>query len=200
VKVNKVSEPELPEIDEKFIKAFGVEDGTMESLRAEIRSNMERELTQKLRTMNKERVMDALLEANKPIIPKAMIQDEAKRMKENTQRDMAQSGQATNFDIPTSVFEPQAERRVALGLLVGKLIDEQNVQADADRVRAMVEEFTQSYENPQEVVDYYMGNKEQLAPIENLVVEEQVVEWVLEQANVEEEQASFADLMGAGEQ
>ncbi len=198
VKVNKVSEPEMPEIDEDFVKAFGVEDGTEASLRAEVRGNMERELKQKLKTLTKEKVMDALLAANPVTVPKAMVQREAEVIKSQAMNEMAQAGQASSMDLPASVFEPQAERRVALGLLINAVVSENGIELDQQRVNETIAEFAQSYEQPQEVIDFYNGNKEQRAMVENLVLEDQVVDTVLDKAKVEDEPATFAGVVGAG--
>ena len=195
VKVIKVAEPVLPEIDEDFVKAFGVDDGTVESLRTEIKANLERELEQKIKATTKERVLDALLQANSLTIPKAMVQEDAQRIKSQTQQEMAQSGQGKAIDFPVSMFEPQAERRVSLGLLIGDIVRKQEIKVDADRVRKTVEAFAASYENPQEVVDYYMNDREQRSGVENLVLEDQVVDWLLDQAQVEDENQSFDELM-----
>jgi trigger factor len=196
VKIREVQEPVLPPVDEDFIKAFGVEDGTAESLRAEIRANMERELRQKLRAMTKERVLDALLEHNPVDVPRVMIEEEAGRLKKQTQQELAQSGQGNAIDFPVSMFEPQARRRVALGLLIGDIIRTQQIKPEESRVRSTVEEFASSYENPDEVVNYYLADKEQRAAIENLVLEEQAIDWLLEQARVEDEAKSFDEMMG----
>lgn len=196
VTVREVQEPVLPEVDEDFVKAFGVEDGTVESLQAEIRANMERELRQKLRSLTKERVLDALLEHNPVDVPTVMIRDEAGRLKTQAQQEMAQSGQGNAIDFPVSMFEPQAKRRVALGLLIGDIIRSQQMKPDEDRVRSTVEDFAASYENPEEVVNYYLTDKEQRGAIENLVLEEQAIDWLLEQAKVEDEAKSFDEVMG----
>lgn len=195
VKVNQVAEPVRPEIDEDFVKAFGVEDGTVESLRTEIRANLERELDQKIKATTKERVLDALLQANSLTIPKAMVQEDAQRMKSQTQQEMAQSGQGNAFDFPVSMFESKAERRVSLGLLIGDIVRKQEIKVDADRVRNTIEAFAASYENPDEVVNYYMNDREQRGGVENLVLEDQAVDWLLDRAQVEDENQSFDDLM-----
>jgi trigger factor len=194
--VREVTEPVLPEVDEEFVKAFGVENGALETLRAEIRDNMTRELRQKLRSQTKERVLDALLSANPVVVPKAMVQEEAKRLKRQTQQELAQSRQGNVIDFPVSMFEKQAERRVALGLLVGDLIRKQDLKVDEARVRAMVEEFATAYENPDEVMNYYLSDRDQRAAVENVVLEEQVVDWILDRAQVEEERKTFDEIMG----
>lgn len=198
VTVRNVAEPVLPAVDAEFAKAFGVEDGTEASLRSEIRANMERELRQKLRNLTKERALDALLAANSLTIPKAMVADEAQRLKKQTQQEMARSGQGSVIDFPVSMFEPRAERRVALGLLIGEIIRGQNLELDQTRVRSTVEEIASSYENPEEVVNYYLSDRNQRAAVENLVLEEQVVDWILAQAQVEDEHQGFEALMESG--
>jgi len=196
-KVLKVAEPTLPEVDGEFAKSFGVEDGTVEGLRAEIRKNMGRELKQKLTSMTKERVMDALLAANPIDVPKSMIEEECARIRAQTQQEMAQAGQASKLDLPLSLFEEQAKRRVTLGLLLGSVMGEQNLDLDQDRVKATIEEFAASYENPAEMVEFYAKNPQQRRQVESLVLEDQVVDWLLSQANVTEEQLSFSGVVGS---
>ena len=196
-KVLKVTEPALPELDEEFVKSFGVEDGTVESLRSEIRGNMERELKQKLTSMTKERVMDALLAVNPLDVPKAMVEEEAERIKAQTQNEMAQAGQKSKLDLPLDMFTEQAKRRVALGLLLGSVMREQKLELDQDRVNATIEEFAASYEDPAELVEWYAKNPQQRRQVESLVLEEQVVDWLLSQAKVTEEPLSFAGVVGS---
>ena len=195
VKVLRVAEPQLPELDEEFIKAFGVDAGTVEGLRADIAKNMQHELKQKLNSVTKERVMDVLIAANPMDIPKAMVMQEAERMKEQMVQDMQQRGQSSSMDLPVSVFEGQARRRVQLGLLVSEIMSAQEFKADEDQVRETIAEFAESYENPQEVVDYYLQDKNARASIENLVLENMVVEWVLGQVQVADESKAFSEIM-----
>ncbi|HPE81752.1 MAG: trigger factor [Sedimenticolaceae bacterium] len=195
VKVLRVSEPKLPEIDEEFVKAFGVEAGTVEALRADVAKNMQHELTQKLKNITKEHVMDALIAANPLEIPKAMVNQEAERMKQQVVQDMQQRGQQSNMDLPASVFTDQAKRRVHLGLLVAEIINTQQIKAQEEQLRETIAAFAESYENPQEVVDYYMQDKSARASIENLVLENQVVDWVLSQVQVTDEPKTFAGIM-----
>jgi trigger factor len=169
VKVLRVTEPQLPALDEEFIKAFGVEAGTVEALREDVAKNMRHELKQKLNSITKERVMDVLVAANPMDIPKAMITQEAERMKQQMVQDMQQRGQTSSVDLPVSVFEEQ--------------------------VRETIAEFAESYENPQEVVDYYLNDKNARASIENLVLENQVVEWVLGQVQLADENKVFSEIM-----
>lgn len=195
VKVNRVAEPVLPEIDEEFVKAFGVDAGTVEALREDVAKNMRHELRQKLRAITKERVMDALIAANPMDVPKALVDQEAERMKQQMVQDMQQRGQGSRMDLPAGVFADQARRRVHLGLLVAEIIAQEKLEASDDMVRETIAEFAESYENPQEVIDYYLQDKEARRGIENLVLENRVVEWALGQVQLAEESRSFAEVM-----
>ncbi len=201
VEVTKVSEPVLPEIDEEFIKAFGLENGTVEELRSEIRSNMERELEDKLGALVKEKALDALLEANSDLdIPKAMIKKESQTLKDQTMQNMQQYGQSSDIDLPLDLFEDQAKRRVSLGLLVAEVIKANEIKLDDERVKDKIEKFAKTYEKPQEVIDYYNSNAEQMALVQNIVLEEQVVDWVMEQAKVEDVKSSFEEITAPAQQ
>ncbi|HEC07648.1 MAG TPA: trigger factor [Thiolapillus brandeum] len=195
VEVKTVAEPKLPELDEEFVKSMGVEDGTEESLRNEIRENMEREVRQKVKGRTKEQVMDALLAANEFTVPAAMVSQEAAALKQQTQQEMAQSGQQSTVDLPVSVFEPQAERRVKLGLLVGEIMRKNEIEVDQARVDEAIAEQASTFENPQEIIDWYKENAQARASVENVVLEDQVVDMILDQAKVEEEQLSFDELL-----
>ena len=198
VKVHRVSEPQLPEVDEDFVKAFGVEAGTVEALRDDIAKNMRHELKQRLDAVSKERAMDALIAANPMDVPKAMVSQEAERMKQQTLQEMQQRGQHSSMDLPASVFEGQARRRVHLGLLVGEIIQQQGLSAAEDAVRATIAEFAESYEDPQEVIDYYLQDANARKSIENLVLENAVVDWIMGQVQVGEENKSFSEVMDKG--
>jgi trigger factor len=199
IKVLRVAEPKLPEIDEDFVKEFGVEAGTVEALREEVGQNMRNELEQKLSGMLKDAAMDALRDANELDIPAAMVTQEAERMKQQTMQDMQQRGQAASFDLPASVFEEQAKKRVHLGMLVAEIIDGQGLKAEDDDVRETITKLAGSYEDPQEVIDFYMNNPDQKAGVENLVLENKVTDWVVGQMKVNEEKRTFSDVMNPGE-
>jgi len=195
IKVLKVAEPKLPEIDEDFIKEFGVEAGTVEALRKEVGDNMRHELDQKTSGMLKDGVMGILREANPVDVPAAMVTQEAERMKQQALQDMAARGQQASFDLPASVFEDQARDRVHLGMLVSQIIEEQQLKVEDAELQQTITKLAGSYEDPQEVVDYYMNNPEQRRSLENLVMEEKVVEWVTSQVKVNEEKRTFSDVM-----
>ena len=200
VTVKSVAEPKLPEVDEEFVKSLGVEDGTEESLRKEVRENMERELKQKLKSRTKERVMDALLEVHEIQVPAAMVQREAEALKQQTQQEMAQSGQQSTVDLPASIFEPQAERRIKLGLIVGEIIRGNEIEVDQARVDEAIAEQAATFEEPQEIIDWYANNPQPRSSVENVVMEDQAVEWVLEKAKVEDENLSFDELVNPKQQ
>jgi len=195
VNVKKIAEPVLPEIDEEFAKAFGIAEGGVEGMRKEIRSNMERELQEKVRSVVKEQAMDLLLEVNQVDVPKALIRQEAEALQQQTKQNLLQNGRAGNMDLPLDLFENQAKRRVALGLIMGEVIKTQKIELDNDRVRARIEEFAQSYEDPQEVIGHYLKDKKLLSSVENVVLEDQVVDWVIEQVQVEKKADTFDQLM-----
>jgi trigger factor len=195
VEVKAVAEPKLPEVDEAFIKALGVEEGTEDALRKEIRENMDREVRQKVKGRTKEAVMDALLAANEFDVPGAMIAQEAQALKQQTQQEMAQGGQQSTLDLPASVFEPQAERRVKLGLMVNELIRGNEIDVDQARVDEAIAEQAATFEDPDEIINWYRENPEARSSVENVVMEDQVVDLILEKAKVEEEKLSFDELL-----
>ncbi|AKH20232.1 trigger factor [Sedimenticola thiotaurini] len=195
VEVTKVSESVLPEVNEEFIKAFGIKEDGVEGFYREIRANMTRELEDKIRNQVKEQAMDALLEANKLDVPKALVKREAEVLLQQTKANLAQGGQGNNINLPVELFEDQAKKRVTLGLIIAEVVSSNSIEVDEDRVRQRIEEFAQTYEEPQQVIDYYYGNKEQLSGIQNLVLEDQVVDWVLDQVKVEDVTKTFDEVM-----
>jgi trigger factor len=192
VTVHRVNEPRLPDLDAAFVQSFGVADGTVESLRADVRANMARELEQRLEAALKERVMNLLLERNPLDIPAALVADEAQRLRDQAKGDLTRAGHSSALELPVSLFEEQARRRVWLGLLVGEVIRSQGLQVDGERVRRKIERLAESYEQPEDVVNWYYGNREALRPVENLVLEDQVADWVVSRVQVEDEPTTFA--------
>ena len=190
VTLDAVSEPVVPSVDADFVKTFGVEDGDVERFMADVRGNMERELKQRLEARTKERVMDMLFEANAIVVPNVLVRSEEEAMGE--QMRQALGGGKMNF--PSSMFEAGARRRVALGLILGKFVQENGVEVDAGRVREAVERVASTYEYPEEVVAYYYGDPERLSSFETMALESQVVDLVLGQVTVEMESVSFEEL------
>jgi len=198
VKVNAVEEPHLPELNDELAKAFGIADGGVTALRAEVRKNMERELEQAVLNANKQAVMDKLLDLNQVEVPHALIANEATALMDQMRQNMhIPKGKSINMD--PSMFEPQAKRRVSLGLLLSELIKGNDLKAAPEKVRARVEALASSYERPEEVIKWYYSDKGRLAEVESLVLEDQVVEWVLGQANAQVVERSFDEVMNPGQ-
>jgi len=197
LKATKVSEPKLPEIDAEFIKAFGVEDGDIDKFHSDVRGNMEKELEQRVRQTNKNATMEALLAVNEIIAPSAMVAEEVKSQKTQAVQRMGQD--MANFDIsnlPDEMFEEEAKKRVQTGLLIGELIKSEKIELDNERVESTLEDMAGSYEDPAQVKDYYRQNQEARTSLEGMVLEEQVVEFLLEKATVTNKQSSFEEMMG----
>ncbi len=196
-KVISVAEPKAPELDDEFAKSFGVEDGSIDQLRADIRENMERELGNKLRENLKKTVMDKLIEANDVLVPKALIDHEC----DNLQKQMMESGNLqSGMTLPKELFEGEAKRRVSLGLIIGEAIKVSEIKPDAERVTAKVEDLAKTYEDPQEVINHYNSNPQLKQSLEALVMEEMVVEWIVDQAKVTDKPSNFKDLMNPQQQ
>ena len=192
VTVHRVNEPRLPDLDEAFVRSFGVADGTADSLRADVRANMERELEQRLEAALKERVMNLLMERNPLDVPAALVADEAQRLRNQAKGDLTRAGHSSALELPLSLFEEQARRRVWLGLLVGEVIRSQGLKVDGERVRRKIDRLAESYEQPDDVVSWYYANHDALRPVENLVLEDQVADWVVTRLQVEDEPTTFA--------
>ncbi|MAR93191.1 MAG: trigger factor [Pseudomonadales bacterium] len=194
ITVNRVEERTLPEVDAEFISNFSQkEDTSMEDFRAEIRKNMERELKNAVKNRVKKQVMDGVLAQNEVDVPKALIDQEINRQR---QQMMQQFGGGQNIDpnmLPADLFEAQATRAVKLALVLGELIKEKDIKADADRVRSTIEEMAEPYENPEQVVSWYYENQQMLQQIESMVLEDQVVDAILESASVTDQEMSYQD-------
>ena len=198
VKVNAVQEQQLPEIDAEFMKRFGVEDGEMATLKAEIEKNMQRELKAALKNRLKHQVMDGVLEKNEIEVPAALLENEINVMRQQMFQQFGGGQAMENFDtsmLPAELFSEQATRRVSLGLLLSKAIEDNDIKPEEEEVRAAVEEIASAYEVKQEVIDYYYNNKQQLAQVEAMVLEDKVVELLLAQADVSDEKLSYEELM-----
>lgn len=197
VTVKKVEEPELPAVDAEFAKSLGVADGDLAKMRDEIRANLEREVGVRLKSRTKESVMNALLASTSFEVPKALVQEDQRRLAEMARADLAARGvQTKDAPIPVELFAAPAERRVRLGLLLAELVRSENLQARQDQIRKAIEDIAQSYERPAEVIQWYLGNRERVAEIESVVLEDNVVQWVLQRAKVVDAPVAFNELMG----
>jgi len=198
ITLKEVGAAKLPEVDEEFAKALGVADGDVTKMRAEVKANLEREVSHRLKARVKEQAMDALLDAHPIEVPRALVAREAEQMAGNARRDMEQRGMATK-DLPISAewFVEQAQRRVKLGLVLAELVKAKDLYAKPEQVRALVEDFAASYEDPKEVIDWYYSQPERMAQAEALVIEDNAVEWVLANAKTEDKTIDFDELMGS---
>tara|TARA_R110001592_G_scaffold18703_4_gene77278 strand:- start:8620 stop:9966 length:1347 start_codon:yes stop_codon:yes gene_type:complete len=190
--VHSVSAPALPELDDEFFAKFGVEEGGIEAFRSEVRKNMERELRQAIKTKVKTQVMDGLLATNSIDVPKALVSTEIDRLREQAVQQFG-GANIKPEQLPAELFEEQAKRRVSLGLVVADVVKQNDIKPDNDRVRAMVEELASAYQEPEQVVNWYYQNEQQLAEIQSVVLEEQVVDTVLQKAQVTTKQVPYED-------
>jgi len=195
--VQKVEAPHLPEIDADFARQLGVADGDLDKMRVEVRSNLEREVKKRLLAKVKEQVMDALLKVNPITVPKALVEMESQQMAEAARRDMESRGMGMkNIPLQASWFTEQATRRVKLGLLLAELVKARDLHVKPEQVRAIVDEAAETFEDPKEVVRWYYSQPQRLAEAEALALENNVVDWVLANANVSETPVAFEALMG----
>ncbi|WP_027864173.1 trigger factor [Massilia alkalitolerans] len=197
ITLNKLEWAHMPEVDAEFAKSLGIEDGSIEKMREDIKTNLEREVNARIKARNKEAVMDALVKSTELDVPKAMIQQDSERLAEMTRQDMAQRGMDVKaMPFPPEMFADKAERRVRLGLILSQLVQDNNLQATQEQVKAQIEDFSQSYEDPKEVLKYYYSDRRRLAEVEALVLEENVVNYVLGKAKVSSKTIAFDELMG----
>ncbi|MFE8644037.1 trigger factor [Sphingomonas sp. NCPPB 2930] len=198
VTVKKIEQANLPEVNELLAKSLGIADGTVDGLRADIKKNLEREVKFRVLSRNKQAVMDALISKAELDLPKASVQAEVERMVESARADLKQRGikDADKAPIPDDVFRPQAERRVRLGLVVAELVRANALQAKPEQIKAHIDELAASYEKPADVVRWYQSDRQRLAEVEAVVIENNVTDFVLSKAKVTEKAVSFDELMG----
>ncbi|MDO4658627.1 trigger factor [Kingella sp. (in: b-proteobacteria)] len=198
ITVHNVAEPELPEVDADFAKTLGIADGDVAKMREEIKKNVAREVKRRVDARNTDAVMAALRSAHSFDLPEVFVKDEAQRLADEMKQNFAQQGlDASNFDLPADMFTERAEQRVALGLLLPTLVEEFKLQATDEQVKAIIADVADSYEDPQEVMDWYFEDRSRLAGPTNLAVEANVVDYVLGKAQVTEKALSFEEVMGA---
>ena len=200
VEVHRVEEPELPELDDAFAESFGVSEGGLDTLRGEVRANMERELADGLRRTLKQHVMEALIAGNEIELPESMVRDEVARAMQRRQEDLARSGiDSQQVELTPDMFDEPVRRRISLDLLVAEIVKEHRIELDHARVRARVESIASTYQDPARILDWYYSDRERLSGIESLVFEDQVVDWILEHAQVVDEPTSFDRILNPGQ-
>ncbi len=198
VTVKKVEAQNLPELNEEFIKGLGLADGSLDALRADIKRNLEREVKFRVAARNKAAVMEALLKLVDFDLPQSLVAAESDRLVEGAREDLKARGikDADKAPIPAEMFKPQAERRVRLGLTVAELVKANNLQANPEQLQAHIQELAQSYEQPAQVVAWYMSDRQRMAEVEAVVIEGNVADFVLSKAKVTDKALSFEELMG----
>jgi len=166
-------------------------------MREDIKRNLEREVSARTKAKTKDSVMDALIKVSELDVPKALIEQDIERLMEMAQQDMQQRGMdPKGMQLPRELFAAQAERRVRLGLILAEVVKSNKLEATEEQVKAQVEDFAQSYEDPQQVLKYYFSDRRRLAEVEALVLEENVVNYVLGKSKVSENAVAFDALMG----
>ena len=199
VTMKRIEAAHLPEVDDAFAKALGIKEGTVEALRSDVRKNLDREVKFRLMSRNKAAVMDALVKSAELDVPKSLVDSETERMVESARADLKQRGikDADTAPIPADIFKPQAERRVRLGLVVAELVRSSSLQAKPEQLQKHIEELSQSYERPAEVVRYYLSDRQRMAEVEAVVIENNVTDHVLGQVKVVDKVVPFDELMAS---
>ena len=198
ITVRNVAEPVLPEVDEVFAKALGIADGNIETMRAEVKKNVEREVKRRVDSQNKEAAMEALLAVSELQVPNALINEEAERLAAEMKQNFINQGMADakNLDLPLDMFKEQAERRVKLGLILAEVVQANGLEPSKEQIDAVIADFAESYEDPQEVIDWYHADNSRLQGPTSLAVEANVTDFVLGKAKVTEKALSFDEVMG----
>ena len=199
VTMKKIEAQNLPELTEAFIQSLGIADGTVDGLRADVKKNLEREVKFRVLGRNKGAAMDALLKVATLDVPKALVDNELESLVANARDDLKQRGikDADKAPIPTELFQPQAERRVRLGLVVAELVRANNLQAKPEQLQAHIEEMSQSYEKPADVMRWYLSDRQRMAEVEAVVIENNVTAHVLSLVKVVDKALPFDELMTA---
>jgi len=199
VTMKKIEAQNLPEVDADFVKSLGIADATVDAMRADVKKNLEREVKFRVLSRNKAAAMDALVKVAELDVPKALVDSELERLVASAREDLKQRGMkdADKAPIPNEIFQPQAERRVRLGLVVAELVRANNLQAKPEQLQAHIEELAQSYEKPAEVVRWYLSDRQRMAEVEAVVIENNVAQHVLSLVKVVDKSLPFDELMTA---
>jgi trigger factor len=197
ITLHEVQAPRLPEIDAEFAKTLGVADGDLEKMRTEVRNNLEREVKRRMQAQLKDRVMKTLLDTSTLEVPQSLVDEEIERLMEQMKQNLQNRGMDTkDVPFPKDAFSEEATRRVQLGLIVSEVVSKHGLSAKPEQVKEIVEEQAQAYEQPDQVRNWYYQSPERLREIESMVLETNLVKWVVEQAKVEDKPMAFDDLMG----
>ena len=197
VTVKKIEAQHLPEVTDAFAKSLGIKEASVEGLRADVRKNLEREVKFRVLSRNKAAAMEALAKVAELDLPKALVESEQERLVGDFRERLKSQGMKDADKVPVQgeMFAPQAERRVRLGLIVGDLVRAQNLSAKPEQLQAHIEELSQSYEKPAEVVRWYLSDRQRMAEVEAVVVENNVTDYVMKTAKVTDKSVAFDELM-----
>lgn len=199
INAKQVEERDMPELNDEFVALFGVQEGGVDALKAEVRKNMERELNNTIKTKVKEQVLKGLVENNDVETPSAMVEQEVDGLRRQAMQRFGNNQQAMP-ELPANLFEEQAKERVKVGLLLGEVIRGNKLKVDEKKVDEIIANNASAYEDPQEVVAYYKANQELMQQVRNVALEEQAIDFILENAKVTKKKASFDDLMNPKQQ
>jgi len=196
IKINSVSAPVLPELNGEFFAVFGIDEGGLEAFRKEVAANMERELKNASKAKVKSRVMEQLLAQNKVALPNSLVLGEIGSLRQQALQQFGNGKQSIDPSmLPDELFREQAEKRIALGLILGEVIKSKGLRADPELVKSTIEDIASTYETPEQVVRWYYSNKDQLATAESSVLEDKAFEAILAEAKVKEKRVSYDDVI-----
>ncbi|MFN9390134.1 MAG: trigger factor, partial [Betaproteobacteria bacterium] len=197
VTLHKVQEAKIPAVDAEFARALGVADGDLDRMRADVKGNLVREVKRRVRQNTKDQALKVLLDASKFDVPKALIEAETDRLAAGMMENLRGRGMnAENVNIPRDAFEPEARRRVSIGLVLNELVRREGIKAEPEQIRTLIGEYAQSYEEPEEVVRWYYQSPERVREVEAVVLENNVVDWVLGRVSLTDRDTPFDELMG----
>ncbi len=198
ITLHGVEAPRLPELDAEFARSLGVEDGDITKLKAEIRDNLVREVERRLKARNKNNAMDLLLKIGQLEAPKALVDSEVQNLMQQSMHDMRERGVKIpqGMSLPPELFTERAQRRVKLGLILAELVKQQGLDAKSEQVKALVQDYAQSFEHPEEVIKWHYSDPSRLQEVKNMVLEDNVVAWVASVAKVTDKVMEFNELMG----
>lgn len=195
VSVKKLEEPKIPLLDESFFKSFGVEEDDVEAFRTKIRENMENEIDQSSKGQVKRQVMDQLFELHDFPTPKALIDRECDVLRDQMMQQLQMPVKPDTDPLPSELFKEEAEKRVRVGLIINEIVSAENLSADSDKVRERIETIAQPYDQPEQIINFYYGNEQQLQQVEMAVLEDTVIDHILTQVNVEELTSNYDDVV-----
>jgi trigger factor len=198
ITAHAVEAPRLPELDAEFAQALGVADGDVEKLKAEIRANLERETKRRVKARNKDNAMDALAKVCQLDLPKALVEWESENLAQQTAHDMEQRGMRMpkGMTLPRDMFTERAQQRVKLGLILSRVVEQHQLGAKPDQVKALITEYSQEFSHPEQVIAWYAAEPSRMREVENLVLEDNVTAWVFGAAKAVDKNVGFDELMG----